>query len=178
MSTMNEETRRVLHSSKKTDWGTPFELYHELDEIFNFTLDPCTTPDNPLGTQFFYTPVEDGLTKIWRGHNVFMNPPYGRGVGIWIQKAARSFYGTENVGVCLLPSRTGTKWFQHGMKTASVLVLMNKRVKFREAQHSAPFDSVLMIFGTVYDRELEELKKFGLVIDRRKPCASPGRFPG
>src|SRR6478609_4230979 len=28
-------------------------------------LDPCTTPDNPVGATRFYTPVEDGLARSW-----------------------------------------------------------------------------------------------------------------
>ena len=37
------------------------------------------------GTQNFYTKPEDGLDKCWKGHTVFVNPPYGRGIGAWIK---------------------------------------------------------------------------------------------
>jgi hypothetical protein len=39
-----------------------------------------------------------------------MNPPYGRQIGKWIEKAYLSSKDGATV-VCLLPSRTDTKWF-------------------------------------------------------------------
>ena len=37
-----------------------------------------------------------------------MNPPYGRGIGVWLQKAYESSQQGSTV-VCLIPSRTDTK---------------------------------------------------------------------
>jgi len=52
-----------MFSSKQTEWGTPFDFYHDLDREFHFTLDACTSKNNPLGTPRFFTKEDDGLTK-------------------------------------------------------------------------------------------------------------------
>lgn len=68
---------RVMFSSESDNWATPQDFFDELDREFNFTLDPCATPDNAKCTKY-YTVVEDGLKQDWQGEVVFCNPPYGR----------------------------------------------------------------------------------------------------
>ena len=64
-----------LISSNTDEWSTPQELYNELDEEFNFTLDPCSTKENHKCSTY-YTKEDDGLQKTWEGYRVYMNPPY------------------------------------------------------------------------------------------------------
>ena len=80
---MNTE---VLFSSKSELWSTPQDLFDELNKEFHFNLDPCATSENAKCAEFF-TKEQDGLQKNWGGYNVFCNPPYGRTIGKWIQKA-------------------------------------------------------------------------------------------
>lgn len=86
---------RVVFSAQSPHHATPEALYRDLDAEFHFTLDPC-----PLGGG------EDGLARSWRGERVYCNPPYGRGVGEWLAKAAEA-----SLAVFLLPARTDTKWW-------------------------------------------------------------------
>src|SRR3990167_10443960 len=91
---------KVHFLSQRGNWKTPNELYRELDDEFHFTFDPCPT-----------NPTFDGLSIHWRG-NVYINPPYGRGINRWIQKSIDEIvHGCAKVCVMLLPSRTDTKWF-------------------------------------------------------------------
>lgn len=99
----------VHFSSKSDDWSTPQELFDLLDARFQFTLDPCASPDNAKCV-LYYTPENDGLAASWYRHRVFMNPPYGRQIGAWVKKA----YDEAQAGalvVCLLPARVDTKWW-------------------------------------------------------------------
>ena len=80
---MKEEN--IHFKSESNEWETPQDLYNELNKQYRFTLDPCATPSNAKCDNF-YTKQDDGLSKSWEGHIVFMNPPYGREIGKWIKK--------------------------------------------------------------------------------------------
>lgn len=89
------------------EWATPPELFKTLDDEFHFTLDVCATPTNAKCKRFF-TEAQDGLKQDWSGERVFMNPPYGREVYPWVEKAAHS--ATE-IAVGLLPASTDLSWW-------------------------------------------------------------------
>lgn len=83
-----------LFSSNTDEWSTPSELFNQLNEEFHFTLDVCATPDNAK-CKDYYTKEQDGLSQDWYG-TVWMNPPYGRAIAKWIEKAHE--YGTTGGG--------------------------------------------------------------------------------
>ena len=73
-----------------------------------------------------------------------MNPPYGREIGHWIEKAYRE---REALVVCLIPARTDTKyWHEYCMK-ANEIRFISGRVKFGDGCQPAPFPSCLVVFG-------------------------------
>lgn len=78
---------KALFSSVKMDWRTPKGFFRELDQEFHFGLDAAATPENAKCERYF-TPETDGLSRPWSGYGaVFCNPPYGREIGKWVQKA-------------------------------------------------------------------------------------------
>ena len=119
-----------LFSSASQHWATPASLYRELDAEFSFTLDPC-----PLNSEI------DGKGLDWSGHRVYCNPPYGRGVGLWLEKAREA-----DLAVYLLPSRTDTKWWHEYAMGAEEIRFLRGRLKFGDAKNSAPFPSVVLVF--------------------------------
>ena len=134
-----------VHFSSKTDeWETPQDLFDKLNKEFGFDLDPCATEENKK-CECFYSPSEDGLSKCWGGSNaVFMNPPYGRQIGKWVEKAMNeSVYTTV---VCLLPARTDTKWFHDCILPYGEIRFLRGRLKFGNSKNSAPFPSMVVIF--------------------------------
>jgi phage N-6-adenine-methyltransferase len=160
---MNEQTRKVMHSSESMNWRTPKDLFGVLNEEFCFTLDAAADEFNALCDCFFtehgkylYSQLEiveiesdvDGLTGIWDG-KTFCNPPYGRGIGAWFEKA----YNEAQLGktcVLLVPARTDTAyWHEYAMK-ADEIRLIRGRVKFESEDgktlNSAPFPSAIVIF--------------------------------
>lgn len=136
---MNNE---VMFSSRADDWETPQWLFDQLNAEFGFTLDVCATPDNAK-CERYYTKAEDGLAQDWSGV-CWMNPPYGREIGRWIEKAYESSLGGVTV-VCLLPSRTDTKWWHEYVMRGEVLFLRG-RLKFGGSKNSAPFPSAVVVF--------------------------------
>lgn len=95
-----------IFSSKTDMWATPQWLFDKLDAEYHFTVDVCATPENAKCPTYF-TEEQDGLRQEWIGR-VWCNPPYGRQIGKWVQKA---FECAADVVVMLLPARTDTAWF-------------------------------------------------------------------
>ena len=132
-----------LMSSKTCEWATPKAFYEELNNKYHFTLDPCSTKENHKCTNFFTT-ENDGLKKSWGGYRVYCNPPYGREIGKWIEKA----YNENKKGtfvVMLLPARTDTKWFHDYIYNKHKIEFIKGRLKFNDGKESAPFPSMLVI---------------------------------
>ena len=78
---------KALLSSKKMDWCTPQSFYDELDREFHFKLDAAAT-DKTAKCSMYFTPETNGLEQSWDvGGAVFCNPPYGREIGKWVEKA-------------------------------------------------------------------------------------------
>ena len=133
-----------IFSSATDEWTTPPEVFSELDREFSFTLDPCSTNENAK-CENHYTKQEDGLKKSWGGHSVFMNPPYGRQIGKWVQKAFEEAQKENTSVVCLIPARTDTKWF-HDYCILGEIRFIRGRLKFGGSKNSAPFPSMVVVF--------------------------------
>ena len=121
-----------LFSSANQHWSTPKDLYKVLDQEFHFDDDPC--PLYGAG----------GLEREW-GSRTYCNPPYGRKITKWLQKAyAESLKG--KLIVCLIPSRTDTKWWHEIVMMASEIRFLRGRLKFGDSKNSAPFPSAVVVF--------------------------------
>ena len=133
----------TVHFSSKTDLhSTPQDFFDELNREFGFEVDVCALPVNAK-CEKYYTPEQDGLSQTWEGV-CWMNPPYGREIGKWIEKAYDSSLSGATV-VCLVPSRTDTRWWhKHAMK--GEIRFIKGRLKFGGAKNSAPFPSAVVIF--------------------------------
>ena len=135
----------VHFSSETNEWSTPIDLYNSLDEIYNFTLDPCSTKENAKCDKFF-TIEDDGLKQDWSKDTVFMNPPYGREIKDWVKKAYEESIKGATV-VCLIPSRTDTKyWHDYIFPYSREITFLKGRLKFGNSKNSAPFPSAIIVF--------------------------------
>ena len=83
---MDKTTQKTMFSSESNEWETPQDFYEKLNRTYSFTLDPCSTKSTAKCDKFF-TVDDDGLDQDWSGHRVFMNPPYGREISKWVEKA-------------------------------------------------------------------------------------------
>lgn len=134
-----------VHFSSKTDnWATPLDFFQKIDEVFEFTTDVCASHDNHKCENYF-TKGDDGLNKKWEGV-CWMNPPYGREISKWIEKAYVSGESGTTV-VCLIPSRTDTAYmhkfiFSH----AKYVGFVKGRLKFGGSKNPAPFPSLVAVF--------------------------------
>ncbi|KKN74117.1 hypothetical protein LCGC14_0394570 [marine sediment metagenome] len=135
---------KVHFSSQRLDWATPQGVFDELDAEFGFTVDVCATAENAKCRRF-YSKDEDGLTFLWLGETCWLNPPYGREIGRWMKKAYESALDGATV-VCLIPSRTDTRWWHDYVMRADEIRFIKGRLKFDGHKNSAPFPSAIVIF--------------------------------
>jgi len=132
------------------DWETPKDFFDILNHEFGFTLDPCCVPETAKCPKYF-TPAEDGLSQSWANEIVYMNPPYGREIGVWVKKAYEESLKGATV-VCLLPSRTDTRWWWAYCMKGDIRFIKG-RLKFRGknkegvyVNNSATFPNAVIIF--------------------------------
>jgi len=155
----------VHFSSHHQEWGTPWWLVRRCEHHIGkpFILDVCATADNAKAPKFF-SPEQDGLKQVWDRRGLpsidlktmlvteyvganWLNPPYGKDIGKWVDKARIEAEAGATV-VCLLPARTDTRWFQENAPAAKEILFLRGRIHFEGVAGSvgAPFPSVLVIF--------------------------------
>ncbi len=135
---MNKE---LMFSSKTDLWSTPQDLFDKYNEKYHFETDVCALPENAKCEKFF-TPEIDGLKQEWTGV-CWCNPPYGRQIGKWVEKACNS----AATVVMLLPARTDTKWFHDYCLQYGKIEFLLGRLKFGGCKNPAPFPSMIVVFG-------------------------------
>jgi|TARA_R110000751_G_scaffold201188_2_gene306005 phage N-6-adenine-methyltransferase len=148
----------ALFSRASDEWSTPNDLYTALDDEFCFTLDAAATAENTKSPTFLDRD-RDALKERWGlipSHrstppSVWVNPPYSR-VRHFMAKAVEEAARGCTV-VCLVPSRTDTKWWHESVWDAAThqprpgveVRFLRGRVKFGDGKGSAPFPSAVII---------------------------------
>lgn len=121
----------LMFSSDKDDWETPQSLFDDLDKKYHFTTDLAARKDNSKCPQFI-DPSENSLTVDWTKYkgNLFLNPPYGRDLRKWVQKAYESSLNRNGQIVLLIPARTDTSYWHDFIFNKAHIIFMRGRVKF------------------------------------------------
>lgn len=152
---------RGLSSSGNIEWETPDYLFKYFDKIYNFTLDPCCAPENAKCEKFF-TKEDSGLFKSWQGHRVFMNPPYGRQIPKWIEKAYNEVYHPacylQTTVTCLIPARTDTRYWHDYCAKADKIIFIKGRIRFgknKDFRYPTTFPAAVVIF----DKNIKDEEK-------------------
>lgn len=170
----------VHFSSESGTWSTPRPFFAQLDREFHFTLDVCAMPETALCPHYYTPPLGmdyeclwpgraecDAFAHEWRGL-CWMNPPYGREIGVWVAQAFHAAQAGHATVVCLLPSRTDTAWWHDFVMRASEVRLVRGRLKFGGATSGAPFPSAVVVFRP--DRSTSGLfKSYDLKGDKPLP---------
>lgn len=137
---------RGMFSSETDEWATPQALFDALNREFRFTLDACATAENTK-CEHYFTREQDGLARDWGEYEatVWCNPPYGREIEEWILKAWEASQKGAVV-VMLIPARTDTDYWHRYVMSADEIRFIRGRVRFGNAENSAPFPSALVVF--------------------------------
>ena len=119
---MPKETINRLGYKTTNEWITPKKY---IDLLGGFDLDPCSSKYQKVKyAKINYEIKDDGLSKEWEGIT-WMNPPYDRTIKDWIEK-----FFNHSHGIALIPSRTGTRWFQDFVFKKGCVLFLKGRIKF------------------------------------------------
>lgn len=139
---MNTE---LMFSSKSDQWSTPQDFFDRLNREFDFTLDACADANNHK-CDLYFTEEDDGLRQSWKGHRVFCNPPYGKTVKDWVEKAYNESRDKNTMVVMLLHARTDTRWFHDFVYGKAEIRFVRGRLKFGGQKQPAPFPSMVVVY--------------------------------
>ncbi len=143
----NSSKFRVLFSAVDNTHTTPPAVIRAIHAEFGPQLDVCATSQTAVCKHYF-SPEVDGLAQKWTGV-CWMNPPYGKELPRWMEKAYLSAQHNGATVICLVPARTDTKWWHDYAMKADEIRLIKGRLKFGHPNskgHAAPFPSALVIF--------------------------------
>lgn len=141
---------RTQTTPSATDrWHTPEALYLALDREFSFTVDVAADDGNAKCDRFVDR-EQDALEIDWRGEVVFCNPPYGKELERWVEKAMLAAQDGGATVVMVLPARTGNIWFHRYCLPHAEIRFIKGRLNFQrgsvQAKMRAPFDSMVVVF--------------------------------
>lgn len=156
-----------MFTSASPEWYTPTEIIERVVALFGtIDLDPCSNSGGEprIPASKHYREADNGLDQQWRG-KVYMNPPYGREIGAWVDKLADEFeYGNVSEAIALVPARTDTGWWAH--LPASMVCFVTGRLSFSDHENPAPFPSAVCYLGKDVERFASEFLSLGLVYVR------------
>jgi len=146
--------------SQTPEWNTPDEIVKKVVSILgHIDLDPCSNEESDINATEKFLKREDGLNQSWNGR-VYMNPPYGREIGDWINKLCDEYEdGNVIEAIALVPARTDTEWFKR-LRIYPRLFVWG-RLKFGDSENSAPFPSMIVYMGPNIDGFKNSLKDTG-----------------
>ena len=132
-------------------WGTPENIFNFAEKRWgSFQLDAAANKNNFL-VKNYISETQDALVTDWNAKNTWLNPPYGRQMPRFVERAFNEVLnGNTDRVVCLIASRTDTKIFQDVIfPLASELYFIKGRIKFLrngEKVQGANYASVFVVF--------------------------------
>jgi site-specific DNA-methyltransferase (adenine-specific) len=157
---VNKQLAKSKGVDNKDLWETPLNIFKSLDAEFNFTLDPCCEK-HTAKCKKYYTPKENGLIKSWESESCFVNPPYSRNnIDLWVEKCFLESQKDNTTVVALLPVSTSAKWWHSWIVGKSELRFIERRIRFKGGKFTAPFSSVVAVFGYTGIRSMNQIKSY------------------
>jgi len=137
-----------LLSSSKGEWYTPPEVIERAIRVLGaIDLDPASDrlAAASIPAARYYTQEQDGLALPWAGR-VWLNPPYGRVIGLWVAKLVAEYEaGRVTAAIALLPARPDTRWWQR--LAGCPICFVRGRLRFSGQGTGAPFPSAVAALG-------------------------------
>jgi DNA N-6-adenine-methyltransferase (Dam) len=136
----------------RTDWRTPKDIVAMVREIFGgvIDVDPCASKKTKYQIALKNYSI-CGLEKRWTG-NVFVNPPYGRGIGQWVDKGITEYEAHAATSIIwLVPARMDTVWWRRLLVYTVYFSIINGRLRFNDGDVPAQFPSALVLWGHHFD---------------------------
>lgn len=150
----------ALLSSRSIEWPTPRALLRELETWRGpWTLDAASTAEFAVCRSYLgpdHRPGRrDALELDWADlslhvagpePSVWLNPPYGRTVGRFVDRAVECAAAGVPV-TCLVPARTDTRWWHRLVEADPTILFLKGRLHFGDKSGRAPFPSAIVLLG-------------------------------
>ena len=133
---MSDLISSELSEDLKNSWRTDPRVFDALNAEFDFSLDAAASKDNRL-VSYYFTQEDDALKQDWfsempnytNNKNVWVNPPYGRGmIKAFMQKAIEQ----KNLGVTtvmLVPATLDAQWLPVN-EVSEIRIITGGRLSF------------------------------------------------
>jgi phage N-6-adenine-methyltransferase len=147
-ATVSVRWRAATSISATEVWQTPPALFMALHQEFDFSIDVAADDGNAVVDRYLDAD-RDALRQSWAGERVFANPPYGRELHRWLEKAVIEAQEHGALVVMVLPARTGNAWFHRHVLPHAEIRFIRGRLNFTVGgggRKNAPFDSMVVIF--------------------------------
>ena len=182
----------VLNNTGNCEWYTPPAVIDAvLDVLDEIDLDPASSriANEIVGAKKFFTRDDDGLKQDWFG-NVFLNPPYSKGlIDKFIDKLrAEIIVGHIKEAVVLVNAATDTRWYERAIEPAKGICFTRGRIKFIKPDGSfanqPTCGQVFLYYGRRCDKFFDVFQNFGVCMEtiRRRRIFHPefltNRFHG
>lgn len=163
---------RSVQQSENNEWYTPRDYIVAVHAVMGgIDLDPASneTANEIVQAAEFYTLEDDGLSRLWKGR-VFLNPPYGRLAGQFVERLVDDFgLGQVTAGIVLVNAHcTDTAWFQ--CLWDGVLCFTDHRIDFyrpgSKTKNQSTHGSAFAYFGPEPERFAVEFATFGPIVRR------------
>lgn len=130
-----------------SEWSTPRSVYEPLHEEFGFSLDVAARAENAKCNDWI-SPEENGLVATWSGQRCWMNPPFGRNIGLWTGKALLDTGRLDpaQIVVSILPAWTDREWFHRDVLNHAEILWIRGRTKFGGLRSSPPWGCFIAIW--------------------------------
>ena len=153
-------------SSRTSEWYTPHNLLAAIGAFYGGAwYDPCPARQGePLTHDALVT---DWVQAAGTTRQIFVNPPYGRGIGKWVGKAV-DFAGASPMhqAILLVPARTDTRWLQPLLHHP--ICFIAGRIHFSGATSGAPFPSALVYLGWASTMFARHFTSWGVVVNQER----------
>ena len=141
------------HLTKTTgnnEWYTP-DKYIEAARQAMGSID-CDPASSAEANEFiraatYYTQDDDGRQKPWSG-NVWLNPPYSRGlIGDFADAVAAKYEAGEIRQACVLVNNASdTEWYHRLLSTCSAVCMPKGRIRFRGVKNGTPVQGQVIFY--------------------------------
>lgn len=143
----------ALHHPKKArrdSWCTPEKILIPVRKVFRgrIGLDPCSNAESIVNARVEYRlPEHDGLVLPWTARTIFVNPPFGHGIGRWMKRCLAASRVTGAEVIALLPATPDTKAWRECVESAACVCFVYGRITFLGAPSAAPCPSAIVYWG-------------------------------
>jgi len=163
------QTMGGLKAQGIVEWYTPARYIEAAREVMGgIDLDPASSDlaNRTVKAEHIYTVADDGLAQEWAGR-VWLNPPYGKGSGLFTAKLVEEYgAGRVEAGVLLLNAYGfDAAWFQPLWDHP--ICFTDHRVQFYSPQRESggPANGNIFIYlGPDDDRFAQVYRPFGRIV--------------